>query len=147
MSTKIRIISGFILMAAILAVVSIIGYGGINKASTHFLDYVRFARLNVDTSDVEIGINQSAYYLEKFMRLSDAEDMRRSIAAQQKGLDTAKKSLEYLVLSERKEMMGKVSTRLETYVEELRKMGDMLEPWYRDYLRIIRPNFKDLEKY
>jgi methyl-accepting chemotaxis protein len=26
-------------------------------------------------------------------------------------------------------------------------MGDMLEPWYRDYLRIIRPNFKDLEKY
>ncbi|MDR1686305.1 MAG: methyl-accepting chemotaxis protein [Desulfovibrio sp.] len=147
MSTKIRIISGFILMVAILAVVSIIGYNGLNKASTHFLDYVRFAQLNVDSSDMEIGINESAYHLEKFMRLSDMDDMQRSIAAQQKTFEFARHGLKYIIIHERREMMDRALKRLETYIEELKKMGNILGPWYRDYLQTIRPSFKAAQKY
>ncbi|MDR2668498.1 MAG: methyl-accepting chemotaxis protein [Desulfovibrio sp.] len=147
MSTKIRIISGFILMVAILAVVSIIGYSGLNKASSLFINYVGVARLNVDTSDMESNINTSAYYLEKFMRLSDVEDMKRSIAAQQTAFEFAKQSLEYIAEPERKQMMGRASTRLEPYVEELKKMENILGPWYHDYQQIIRPSLKAAEKY
>jgi methyl-accepting chemotaxis protein len=147
MSTKIRIISGFIVMTAILAVVSVIGYSGLNRASTLFLDYVRVARLNVDTSDLEMGINASAYYLEKFMRLSDAEDMKRSISAQQKTFEVARRSLEDITKPEQKKMMEQAAARLQMYVEELQKLGNVFGPWYNDYLQVIRPAFKAAEKY
>jgi methyl-accepting chemotaxis protein len=147
MTTKIRIISGFIVMTAILAVVSIISYSGLNRASTLFLDYVRVARLNVDTSDLEMGINASAYYLEKFMRLSDAEDMKRSLDAQRKTFEVARRSLEYITKPEQKKMMNQAATRLQMYVEELQKMGNIFGPWYNDYLHVIRPSFKAAEQY
>jgi methyl-accepting chemotaxis protein len=147
MSTKTRIISGFILIVAILVVVSIISYSGLNKASALFLDYVRVARLNVETSDIRAEINASAYYLEKTMRLLDMEDMKRSIIAQQKASDFAGQSLQHIAEPGQKQMMSRASTRLGTYVEELKKMENIFGPWYRDYLQIIRPSFKAAEKY
>ncbi|MDR2604891.1 MAG: methyl-accepting chemotaxis protein [Desulfovibrio sp.] len=147
MSTKIRIISGFIVMIIILAGVSILSYTGLNKASTLFLDFVRVVRLNVATGDIEKGINTSAYYLEKFMRLSDAKDMERSIVAQQKTLEAAEQGLEYIVKPERKKMMEQAATRLRTYVEELKKIGNVFEPWYTDYHKVIGPTFKAAEKH
>jgi methyl-accepting chemotaxis protein len=134
-------------MIIILTVVSIISYSGLNKASALFLDYVNVARLNVDTSDIEGGINTSAYYLEKFMRLSDAADMDRSVNAQRKAFEVARQSLEYIDEPEQKKLMNQASTRLQMYVEELRKMGNVFGPWYNDYLQVIRPSFKAAEKY
>ncbi|MDR1685700.1 MAG: methyl-accepting chemotaxis protein [Desulfovibrio sp.] len=147
MSTKSRIISGFVVMVIILAIVSVIGYTGLNKASTLFLDYVRVARLNVDTSDLEVGINRSAYHLEKFMRLAGDKDMEQSLQAQQETFKISKKSLEYIVKPEQKKMMDQAVTCLQTYVEELKKMGEILGPWFKDYLQVIRPSFKAAEKH
>jgi methyl-accepting chemotaxis protein len=147
MSTKIRIISGFIVMVAILAVVSLIGYSGLDKASILFQEYARVAQVNVSTSDMEKGINNSAYNLEKFMRLSNVKDMENSIAAQQRTLDSARLNLQYLRKPERLEMLTRAVKILEAYVEELRKMSNTLGPWYNDYLQVIRPSFKAAQKY
>ncbi|MDR1685474.1 MAG: methyl-accepting chemotaxis protein [Desulfovibrio sp.] len=147
MSTKIRIISGFVAMIIILAIVSVISYTALNKASTLFLDYARVARVNVDTSDILVGINGSAYYLEKFMRLSDVADMERSVDSQRKAFETARTSSEYIAEPEQKKMMDKAAARLQMYVEELKKMGNIFGPWYQDYRQVIRPSLKDAEKY
>ncbi|MDR2123560.1 MAG: methyl-accepting chemotaxis protein [Desulfovibrio sp.] len=146
MSTKIRIISGFIVMIIILTGVSIISYTGLNKASTLFLNFVRVANLKVATSDIETGINTSAYYLEKFMRLSDDKDMDRSVTAQQKTFEAAEQGLEYIETPELKTIMEQSSKRLQMYVEELKKIGDTFKPWYHDYQRVIRPGIKAAEK-
>jgi methyl-accepting chemotaxis protein len=81
------------------------------------------------------------------MRLLDMEDMKRSIAAQQKASEFAVQSLQSIAEPEQKQMMSRASTRLGTYVEELKNMENTLGPWYRDYLQIIRPSFKAAEKY
>jgi methyl-accepting chemotaxis protein len=134
-------------MIIILAAVSYTGYSGLNTASTLYLYNIRVARLNVDTSDLNSDINSAAYYLEKFMRLSDGKDMQRAIDAQQKALDITRKSFEYLSTPERIQLMERASKRLETYVAELKNIGVLLEPWYRDYAQTIRPSFKAAQQY
>ncbi|MDR3357929.1 MAG: methyl-accepting chemotaxis protein [Desulfovibrio sp.] len=146
MTTKIKIITGFAAMIVLLACVSAIGYRGLTGASELFLDFGRIATLNVAASDGVAGINASAYYLEKFMRLSDGRDMDLSIAAQEQTLVSVQKALKHIVLPERKKVMEQAAARLREYVEALGKMKDAFAPWYADYMQVIRPNFGISEK-
>jgi methyl-accepting chemotaxis protein len=146
MTTKIKIITGFVAMIVLLACVSAIGYRGLTDSSELFLDFGRIAALDVASSDGVTGINTSAYYLEKFMRLSDGGDMDRSITAQEQTLAFVLKSLELIVTPERKKVMEHAAARLREYVDALRQMKNVFAPWYADYLRIIRPAFDASEK-
>jgi hypothetical protein len=73
MTTKMKIVTGFSLMMVLLAGVSLIGFSGLSSASALFLDFSRFASLNVASSDSVSGLNASAYYLEKFSACPTAE--------------------------------------------------------------------------
>jgi methyl-accepting chemotaxis protein len=146
MTTKIKIITGFTVMIVILAGVSFIGFRGMNGAATLFLEFSKLATLNVAASDSVSSINASSYYLEKFMRLSDSEDMDRSIAAQEQTLASARKALDLIVVPERKKMMEHSIMRLQEYVDALRRMKNAFVPWHDEYMRIIEPGFDASEK-
>jgi methyl-accepting chemotaxis protein len=146
MTIKRKIIAGFIVMIGILAVVSVVNYRGLRSVSTLFLNFGRVANLDVYSSDSIAGINASAYYLEKFMRLSDEKDMDRSIAEQELSLLNVQKALENIVRPERQKTMKQAETRLRDYVEALRQMKKVFGPWYAEYLRIILPGFRAMEK-
>ncbi|MDR1660748.1 MAG: hypothetical protein LBR94_10535, partial [Desulfovibrio sp.] len=60
MTTKIKIIAGFVVVLAILSVVSVIGYRSLKNASALFLDFSRLAVMNVAGSDSVSNINASA---------------------------------------------------------------------------------------
>jgi methyl-accepting chemotaxis protein len=145
MTTKIKIITGFIVMVVLLGGVSLIGFRGLNSASTLFLEFNRLSSLNVVTSDSVSSINASAYYLEKFMRLSDDKDMDRSIAAQEKTLAAAQEAFDHTVVPERKKMMEQTVTRLREYVDTLREMKNGFAPWYDEYMQVIEPAFEASE--
>jgi methyl-accepting chemotaxis protein len=146
MTTKIKIITGFIVMILLLGGVSFIAFRGLNGVSTLFLEFSRLATLNVATSESVSGINASAYYLEKFMRLSDGTDMDRSIAAQEKTLAAARKAFDQTVVPERKKKMEQTVTRLREYVDTLKEMKNDFAPWYDEYIRVIEPAFEASEK-
>ncbi|MDR1242124.1 MAG: methyl-accepting chemotaxis protein [Deltaproteobacteria bacterium] len=146
MTTKIKIIAGFSTMIVLLAGISLLSFRGLNSASTLFLEFSRLATLNVSSSDTVTGINSSAYYLEKFMRLSDSGDMDNSIAGLERAMASARNARANTVVPERQNMMEQALTRFREYVEALKQMQKALGPWYDDYLRIIEPAFETSEK-
>jgi methyl-accepting chemotaxis protein len=146
MTTKKKIITGFIVMIAILAVVSAIAYRGLRESSETFLEFSKVAVLNVAASDAATSVNGSAYYLEKFMRLSDEKDMDLAIATQKKSLQEVQRILANVSLPERKEVAEQSLARLQEYLKALEQMKEVLAPWYADCSRIINPAFADLEK-
>ena len=52
MSTKWKIISGFVIMILLMSTVAVIGYRGLSSATDAFTEYRRLARLNVSYSDL-----------------------------------------------------------------------------------------------
>jgi methyl-accepting chemotaxis protein len=146
MTTKSKIIAGFLTMIVLLAFVAAVGYRGLYNVSLLFEDFGQAAALNVATSETVTHINTSAYYLEKFMRLSDGKDMERSITAQEKTLQSILEGLKHTADAERKQAMEKAGALLREYVDALKLMSTDLVPWYSDYLQIIEPAFETSEK-
>jgi methyl-accepting chemotaxis protein len=132
-------------MIAILIIVSVIGYRGLNSASTLFLDFGRVATMSEEASDSVTNINASAYYLEKFMRLSVPRDMDTSVSSQEKTLAAVQKALGHAIAPERKRDLERTANLLREYVEALGQIKNAFIPWYTDYQQIIRPNFETLE--
>jgi methyl-accepting chemotaxis protein len=126
--------------------ISTISFRGLTGVSGMFLEFSRLAALNVAASDSLTGINASAYYLEKFMRLSDGRDMDRSIASLEQSLAAAREALDHTVVPERKKMMEQAVARLREYVDTLKEMKKDFAPRYDDYQRIIEPGFEESEK-
>jgi hypothetical protein len=146
MTTKIKIIAGFLTMILLLAFVSTIGYRGLSNVSVLFEDFVQAASQNVATSETVSHINAAAFYLEKFMRLSDSKDMGRSIASQEKSLESMREGIRHATDPERKQRMQKAESLLRNYVETLKVMQRDLAPWYSDYTQIIGPAFETSKK-
>ncbi|MDR2893073.1 MAG: hypothetical protein LBV80_08325, partial [Deltaproteobacteria bacterium] len=66
MTTKMKIIAGFVLMIALVGAVAIIGYLSLNSATDAFNEYRRLARLNVRTSDIVSEQRESTSQMRDF---------------------------------------------------------------------------------
>jgi methyl-accepting chemotaxis protein len=141
MTTKIKIILGFVAMILIVAIVSAIGYKGLTTASEQLADLSRISTVNVAMSNSVNHINESAYHLELFMRLSDGKDMDASLAAQEKTLAVVSASLTRIADPERKKSLEQAVSRLREYVDALKLIKNALVPWYGDYKNVVVPSF------
>jgi CHASE3 domain sensor protein len=83
MTTKFKIIGGFVIMIILLAGMAGIGYNDIQKSSENFTNYRRQARINVATSDVLINLSQSVAKTYDFVTTRDS----KAIAGAHKDLD------------------------------------------------------------
>ena len=87
MTTKYKVIAGFLLMLLLLASVSLIAYRGFGSASDRFGEYDRLSKFNVNLSDIESSIYKSAYEVNRAIVTNDftlmdtgGEAIKRAIA-------------------------------------------------------------------
>lgn len=71
MTTKWKIVSGFVIMVILIVTIVFIGYRGLHKSSEGFNEYRRLARLNVSISDMEIEVNRIASKLYAYIYNED----------------------------------------------------------------------------
>ena len=81
MTTKYKIISGFVLMILLLAGVGVLGFTSVEKSSDMFVEYRRLARFNVGVSDMQASINEAATYTYSYLYLRDENEMKTATAA------------------------------------------------------------------
>ena len=90
MTTKWKIVSGFVIMVILIGIIVFLGYRGLQKSSEGFSEYRRLARLNVAISDMEIELNRLAAKLYAYIYNENEEH-----------IDSAKKdlrALQYLIV-------------------------------------------------
>jgi hypothetical protein len=59
MTTKYKIILGFVIMIALQAAIAALAYRDIQNASGNFTEYRRLTRFNVSTSDLKAALNMA----------------------------------------------------------------------------------------
>ena len=94
MTTKYKIIAGFITMILLSVAISVLGYRNIEQTSGRFEDYRGMARLNVGLSDLGVFLNESISRTNSFVFLKNAatfESARKSLNDFLKLLDTVDK--------------------------------------------------------
>jgi len=110
MSTKWKIVSGFVVMILLLGLVAFIGYNGLSGVFESFKEYQRLAHINVNFSDLRANLQASTSAIRLFRINVDpaqAEESRKYIKANQdlaaktKSLGKSKITLDTLDESEK----------------------------------------------
>ncbi len=153
MTTKFKIIFGFVLMIVLTAAMAVIGYVDIEKSSDGFTDYRRQARVNIYVSDMQTALARAVSnsydfinsYDEKLMDEADAQ-----IAAYE---DLAKNALSETHIEYRQEMLQSLIDRIQPFKDSLAEVRSSTLEIRLQYDQAIRPNvnesltlLKDLSK-
>ena len=78
MTTKCKIIAGFIFMIVLIGAMAAIGYLDIQSSSNGFSEYRRNARVNVGVSDMQSALARSVALSSDFMRSHDSAQMENA---------------------------------------------------------------------
>ena len=139
MTTKLKIISGFALMALLLGVIAFFSHKAIEDASDGFNAYRRLARFNVATSDLDSAVYAAGFHVSQFLLYRKAENF-----------DAARKSTE-LAQSKTQDCMGLVEkpdrrAKLEAVVKDLASLQSEMETVrknvldaYNQYTNTVQP--------
>lgn len=144
MTTKIKIISGFVVMVIILGALAFLGYTGIQKSSTDFEEYRRLARQNVGLSDLQTALFESAANLFSFINTRDP----KNVDAVDGILLRAKKNIEEIqVFAEKeasKQNYRQYFSDLETFSKVKQQVYQSIQDNARQYESTVMPTALDM---
>ncbi|MDL2316028.1 methyl-accepting chemotaxis protein [Desulfovibrio sp. OttesenSCG-928-A18] len=87
MTTKIKIISGFVVMSLLLAGVAVLGYRATENSAAQFDEYERLAKFSINLSDLESAMFQASTELYSFVSTKEQEHMKLSLEAVEVALE------------------------------------------------------------
>ena len=145
MTTKLKIILGFSLMAIMIGCIALLSYKSIEDASDGFNAYRRLARLNVATSDLNGDMYAAGFYTSQFLldrEVSDFEEARKSTELARSKI---KDCMDLVVKPERRaklEAMTKDLTSIQTEMDVVRRA---VPEAYEQYSKVVQPGARKMQ--
>lgn len=142
MTTKWKIMAGFVVMVILLGTVSFLGYSGIQTSSNSFVEYRRLARLNVACSDMETALNTAMQNLYAYLDTQDEDQIRAAKENAAKFLELVKANEGYATSQNTRDGF--------TYLkEEIVKTGQLVDTVHKSlsnnaaqYDNTVRPSLR-----
>lgn len=144
MTTKYKVIFGFLLMLLLLGGVSFIGYQGFNNASDSFAEYDRLSKFNVNTSDIELSVFKSAYEVNRALVINDFSLMDKGMDAIKRAKDLVDDSLALVHKPERKQTLEEMQAYLDKYAVLITAVKDGYVDAHNEYDNKITPSFQKM---
>lgn len=143
-TTKIRIIFGFIFMTILILGMVIIGYNYIHVASDGFSNYSTQSIINTDISDMETKLSQSVLKTYNFLSSSDNELITKSNADIDEFIKIAKEVYNKFDYTDKKRIISSLIQKM----EELRKSENdifaAIGVFKKQYNENIRPSYNTM---
>ena len=146
MTTKRKIIIGFSTLLLLLGVMAVFGYSSLQTASNNFVDYRRFANVNVDASDLQSSVYELVLYAERFMSDRNAEDLKESDRRIDKGLKIIEHTLSVSKLESTVNAVTQSRTLLLSIRNSLVDLGTNIEKMNRTLSQECLPAMQATDK-
>jgi methyl-accepting chemotaxis protein len=121
-TTKQKIIFGFVSMILIIVVVAALGYRSLEESTTGLNTFRRYARLNVESSDALAHFNEAATMMNLYLAGRDEKNIQAayaSLAGMDKNLEAAIKDI---YIPKNREMAEKIRKTGREYGESLTRL-------------------------
>ena len=146
MTTKYKVITGFLLMLLLLASVSFIGYRGFSDASASFDEYNRLSRFNLNLSDIETEIYRSAYEVNRALFTNDLSLMDKADKAVESAIELTTHSMTLVQDARRKEILQQMYDALGKYGQLVESVKSGYVAVRAEYKNRIYPSFDNMAK-
>ncbi len=144
MTTKIKIISGFLLMVFLLGGVATSAYKDLQGTANGLQEYNRVANLNTITSDLSSAFNLFEAEIYQYLDAKKKENMDNAVAALEtvfKKLDEADKLVK---VPERVAALKTLRAQAQTIRQLREKVATGTSEAYAQYLNAVQPATRDL---
>ena len=146
MTTKVKIIVGFLLMVAIQAGLATLGYVDLHETNLGVDEYKRLSILNAATSDLNNDLNRSMAFMYKFLGSKDGADVTVARDALKAALAEVATCYEQTRLQERKDISQKIKSSIEAADKlEIEIMGSLSKA-AEQYSKTVVPQTHSMNK-
>ena len=144
MTTKVKIIVGFVLMILLLGGLAGIGYRDIQMASEGFIDYHRQARVNVATSDMGMALAKAVSKTYDFSMSRDGklidEGLQQAALFEKLGADAeAETAIQY-----RKDALDSLKKQIQPLKAAQANIRTSVTDMQQQYNTVVRPSYNDM---
>ncbi|MDL2279329.1 methyl-accepting chemotaxis protein [Desulfovibrio sp. OttesenSCG-928-G11] len=140
MTTKNKIISGFIFMMVLLAILVGLGFRSTQRSTENATEYRRLSMLNVGMSDFSTGLQQASANIYAYIHNRD----EKLITASQKAADSSRAAVDrmrgYAVSDGTKKLMEELTADMATFNSLLTKMHNAVVTSNAQYSSVVIPN-------
>ena len=141
MTTKVKIISGFIIMILLNMGVSGLGYYDIQVASDGYNNYRRHARINVASSDILIGLSTAISKTHNFISNRTPEIINSALKDLERVVTIADTAYNEAVDETRKQMFSKVKAQVGALTEAISTIRHNLDEMSQQYNQTVKPSY------
>ena len=140
MTTKYKIVVGFVVMVCLIGAVVLLGFIGLQNSSVGFDEYRRLARLNVGMSDIESAMHSSSNSLRAF--ISDrtperAQDAKTNIIRSREGVLSIR---EFAGSDSTKQLFEELLVDFANFEKQIETVITGIEASYAQYNDVVLPS-------
>ena len=139
MTTKRKIIMGFLLVNVLLIVVAIIGYRSLSVSSEGFRRYDELAHSNVELSDMQTELYTQAYRLQLFITTREKKDADAAIDSMKRMIDLGNQVAANMKIETNRKNMAELLKISTDYVNLLQDIQERVLSWDAHYKNVLRP--------
>ncbi|MDL2285646.1 methyl-accepting chemotaxis protein [Desulfovibrio sp. OttesenSCG-928-F07] len=151
MTTKIKIIVGFVFMIVLLAGVATLGYVDVQGSSNAFVEYRRMARFNVGTSDMSATLYRTAAVTYRFMLTATPAAGEEAEKWAQNFITLAKANKDETSSPEEDASLEALIKSMQDYITSQTNLRKSLLAIKEQYANVMAPNglelYRMLEKF
>ena len=139
MTTKVKIILGIVTMIALMAMLAVIGYRGLDTASSGFTEYRRLARLNVFSSDMQTSMSETLTALYKFATTEESSLLVDAKKSLENVANLAGQANDFTRLPEHTQTFNQISTEAKALAESAGRIETALGNVVKQYTQVVLP--------
>jgi len=139
MTTKWKIISGFIIMILLLCVIATIGYRSLSEVSEDFEEYQRLANLNVHYSDMLANQHAFTAAVRQFRLVRDPKQAEAGQQLLKDNLELTSKVIALVRRQADKDILAREQKNLETQIQSLAQVEKHLLYTMDLYSNTVQP--------
>ena len=146
MTTKYKIICGFVIMVVLQASIAALAYFDIEKASAGFAEYRRLARFNVNASDLKASLNLAVAKTYAFMDSSDKEILAEGVQQCAVFSDLLADTEQWVVNREDADALKEMRTQIDRLKQAQLAIRDSFLEMDKQYVEVVAPNGQHIGK-
>ncbi len=146
MTTKVKIILGFLIMNFLLGGVAFLGYTDVQRSSVGFTEYDRLAKFNVNMSDMGTAMFTAGYNVSQFLDSRKPADMDQAREAMVAALEEAKQARALAVKPDRQKKLDDLQKDLAAYRADMDVIQKNVAAAYSTYTGAVLPSMKAVQQ-
>ena len=146
MTTKWKIITGFVVMVIIVGAVVVLGYSGIQRSSSNFNEYRSLARLNVAASDLQVSLLGAGTLLNQYVSSKDEKVIPRAVAYAEGLIKQAELLVEFSTRKETRDQFTQVRAGGEKFDDMIHQVQIDLKEKEKQYAIVVPAALRTMAK-